>query len=107
MKELALDPVLGKTRHPTTLAAMLSSDWVFAQAPRAVAEVAAALSSREAIRRLLPLHSYYRGGEAIEIPAECGGSAVVESAFAMLEEQNTRTDLGSRLAEFIRANLAT
>ncbi len=105
VKELTLDPMLGKTRHPATLAAMLSSDWVFAQAPRAVAEVATALSSQEAIRRLLPVHIHYRDAETIQIPIECGGSTVIESAFSMLENENTRADLGLRLAEFVRANL--
>ena len=60
VKELALDPTLGKTRHPYVLAAMLLSDWVFSQTPRAVNEIVSALSNREALRRLLPTRLSYR-----------------------------------------------
>jgi hypothetical protein len=104
IKDLIGDIALGRSRHPVTLGAMLLADWVFTQSPKAVAEVAGALSTRDALRRLLPDTMTYRGEQTIQIPARCGGSEIVLKAFEFLEEKHTRKDLGRRLAAFISAN---
>ena len=104
MKDLGADQVLGRTRYPATLGAMLLSDWVFAQTPRAVAVIADMLSTRDALRRLAPTDVHYRADRATHIPSQCGGSEIVEQAFVFLEDKQTRGDLAWRLADFINAN---
>ncbi len=104
IKELIGDIALGRSRHPVMLGAMLLADWVFTQSPKAVVEVAGALSTRDALRRLLPDTMTYRGEQTIQIPARCGGSEIVHKAFEFLGEKYTRRDLGRRLAAFINAN---
>ena len=54
VKELMSDPTLGRTRHPFVLAAMLLSDWVFSQTPKAVTEITNALSSNEVLAATTP-----------------------------------------------------
>lgn len=58
LNDLAVDPALGKIRYPIQLGAMLLSDWVFSQTPRAIREVANTISSREALRKLVPGGGY-------------------------------------------------
>lgn len=73
VKELMSDQTLGRTRHPFMLAAMLLSDWVFSQTPKAVTEIVAALSTRESLRRLLPAVANNRWDQVIQVPDACGG----------------------------------
>ena len=107
IKELVNDPVLGRTGHPVLLGAMLLSDWVFSQTPRAVAEVSSVLSSKDALRRLVVEEPKYGARSAVQIPKDCGGAEMVVKAFDLLSERNTRRDFGKRLADFIMANIST
>ena len=95
--------MLGRSGHPATLGAMLLADYVFAQSPRALTEVATALSTHEALRRLTSGRTY-RGDQGIQIPDKCGGSEIVSKAFEFLFERHTPVDLGRRLATFIALN---
>lgn len=105
LKQLMEDKALGKSRHPFTLAAMLLSDYVFTQSPKAVGEVAIALSAREGLRRLLPdSRIYYAAESVLQIPAQCGGAEILEQAFEFLCDQQTRADLRQLLGAFICSN---
>ena len=104
VRELIADDVLGKSRHPALLAAMLLADWVFAQSPKAVGEVVATLSTRDSVRRLLGSSRGYRGEQDLQIPSGSGGVEICNRAFEFLEDRRTQRDLGRRLAEFISSN---
>jgi hypothetical protein len=104
VKELISEAALGRSRHPVVLGAMLLADWVFAQSPKAVVEVATLLSTRDSLRRLLRETRSYRGEQQMQIPVRCGGPQVLAAAFDFLEDPHTREDLGRRLAEFIKMN---
>ena len=106
VKELMSDQVLGRTRHPFLLAAMLLSDWVFSQAPKAVIELTTALAAKESLRRLLPASLSHRS-EVIQIPDSCGGVEIVSKSFEFLYDSTTRSDLSDQLAEFIAAHVGT
>lgn len=101
--ELTTDHMQGNTRHPVSLAAMLVSDWVFAQVPRATHMLTAMLSERKSIFKLLPHYIQY-GRNIVQIPQECGGLKILERTFEYLEDQETRADTRARLCEFIKAN---
>lgn len=101
---LTKEPSLGRTKHPVALCAMLLSDWVFSQSPRAVAEVATALSSRAALRKLIPTDIGYRNEEPLRIPDSCGGRGIRLKAFDFLFDSSSKHDLRRRLAKFIVAN---
>lgn len=102
--ELIGDTLLGKSRHPALLGAMLLADWVFAQSPKAVDQVAKTLSTRDSLRRLLGKSVKYHSEQELQIPASCGGSLVLRKAFDFLEDPQTRPDLGRRLSAFINMN---
>jgi hypothetical protein len=104
VKELMADPMLGRTRQPFVLAAMLLSDWVFSQTPKAVTEITNALSTREALRRLLPASAHSRSDQVVQVPEACGGTQIVARAFEFLDDPHTRFDLSVQLAALICAN---
>jgi hypothetical protein len=104
VRELIDDDILGRSRHPVMLAAMLLSDWVFAQSPKAVAQVVAALSTPDSLRRLLGGSPTHRAEQELQIPPSCGGSDILAKAFDLLQHPRTRKDLGRRLAQFISMN---
>jgi hypothetical protein len=105
VKDLIADTTLGEIRHPALLAAMLLSDWVFAQTPKALNEVATSLAQPSVLRKLLTVPNLYEPpGEEVQVPAICGGSKLVASAFAMAKVSIRRHDLCDALADFIRVN---
>jgi hypothetical protein len=104
VRELIHDEVLGRSRQPVMLAAMLLSDWVFAQSPRAAGQIVAAISTLDSLRRLLGGSRGYHGEQELQIPPSCGGSDILRRAFEFLNNRSTREDLGRRLAEFISVN---
>ena len=94
---------LAKTRHPATLAAMLLSDWVFSQSPKAAQQVANQLAERQILFRLLPSVGY-RAEDATRIPPNTGGQELVDAARQWIVESTTNQDVLRRLGSFISAN---
>ncbi len=93
VKELINDFSLGRTRHPAMLAAMLLSDWVFSQAPKAVIELVTALAVPDTLRKLLPGDARFRPDQVVQLPETCGAPEIVSRAFEMLQDPNTQSDL--------------
>lgn len=93
-----------RTKHPVILCAMLLSDWVFSQSPKAMAEVSGTLASKDALRRLVPGDFYYRSEEPLRISDSCGGSTIRESAYDYLFDVTTKVDVARRIATFIHVN---
>jgi len=104
VKELCNDLLIGKINYPFILSSMLLSDWVFAQTPRAVHDIAAMLSSSGAIRHLLSSGVHYHNDRSIQIPMMGGGDNIIEGAFLLLESDKTQRDLGWRIGSFIESN---
>lgn len=104
IKQFIAQEPLGVTRHPVLLGATLLADWVFTQSPRAMEQVASALSTRAALRRLLPIDLYKRD-EPIRIPASCGGPSVCKSAMDALFDGTTKYDVRRQIAVFVNANM--
>jgi len=104
IKDLVFDTQIGTTRHPVSLSAMLLCDWVFTQSQKAMGQVAALISSRDAIRRLMPRQGYPHATEIFRIPRTCGGSDLCDSALSFLFDMSTRFDVAVRLGMLICAN---
>ncbi|MBB4363986.1 hypothetical protein GGD65_005040 [Bradyrhizobium sp. CIR18] len=106
VKALIEDKLVGKTRHPIELTAMLLSDWVFEQSPKAVAQLVELLSSPDYIGRLAsPLR--YGGQNIAPLPPQSGGRRIFETAFALLEADGTPLDRQQTFAEIARAQSST
>jgi len=102
VKELIYDPLLGQSRHSVTLAAMLLSDWVFAQSPRAVNEISESLITEESLLRLPSANT--RLGSVIQVPAKSGGDKIFAGALRMLEDPQVPLDLCARLVQVVTSN---
>jgi hypothetical protein len=103
--ELTADPVLGKSRHSITLAAMLLADWVFAQSPKAISELVEKLSTSDSIRRLAPRLTNY-GGEAISLPEKSGGAILFTKCFELLESGTLQPDQMQQAARVIMPQMS-
>ena len=104
VKALIDDPILGRTRHPAMLGAMLLADWVFSQTPKAVVELVTSLAMPDALRRLLPGDTRFRSDQVVQLPETCGGPEIVSNAFDLLQDPQTQADLARHLAAYICAN---
>jgi hypothetical protein len=91
VKALIEDPLVGKTRHPVGLAAMLLADWVFEQSPKAVTQLVELLSTPMNMQRLVST-SRYGGHDVVTLPPQSGGRKVFENAFALLEKDDMPSD---------------
>jgi hypothetical protein len=107
VKELMADPILGKSRHSVNLAAMLLSDWVFAQSPKATAQLVEPLATIDALRRLSPRSDYYSTGEAIVLPERSGGSALFAKGFEILETASLERDQLFQIARVVSKQVGT
>jgi NACHT domain len=105
VKELIADPLLGQSRHSVTLAAMLLSDWVFAQSPKAVKEISTALITEDSLRRLVgssvPRPTF---SPVIQVPARSGGETILAGAFRYLEDPQLPLDQCRRLVPIVNAH---
>jgi hypothetical protein len=104
VRELARDPIVGRTRHPVVLAAMLLGDWVFSQSPKAIAELTSTLATRKSVTRLASGSGPFRDEQVIQVPQSSGGIEIVNAAFELLEHKTTHPDFASCLIAFIKAN---
>lgn len=102
VKELVLSAHLKNTRYPVTLAAMLLSDWVFSQAPRAVEDLAKFISQPEHLIKILPDPFHMSTGGPIRIPDTCGGDWVTKGALFILAEQGIQSDVAEHLISYIK-----
>jgi hypothetical protein len=91
VKALIVDPLVGKTRHPIELTAMLLSDWVFEQSPKAVSQLVELLAAPANMQRLTSF-SRFAGDDIITLPSQSGGRKVFETAFELLEAEGTPSD---------------
>ncbi len=101
VKELIADPVLGRSRHSVMLTAMLLSDWVFAQSPKAVKQLTDTLGTPDNLRRLAPPGLRTHSSEAIHIPARSGGKDIFSASFKALETAQLRADQRERFASIV------
>jgi hypothetical protein len=107
VKVLMENPILGRTRQPSALAAMLLSDWVFEQSPKAVTELTNALKNPDVLRRLLPADPYrHHHQDFILIPLACGGLNVCKAVFDRLCDPTTPAELSNRLATYLNRSLS-
>ncbi|WP_441238289.1 NACHT domain-containing protein [Bradyrhizobium sp. 930_D9_N1_4] len=97
VKALIEDPLVGKTRHPVGLTAMLLADWVFEQSPKAVTQLVDLLSTPVNMQRLVS-PTRYGGQDVVTLPSQSGGRRIFESAFELLEKDGTPTDRCRNLA---------
>jgi len=104
VKELVLDPTLGKSRHPVSLSAMLLSDWVFAQSPKAVTQLVDALTNEHSIRRLAPPSTISSRGTVIQVPVLSGGRRILASTFSYIESDGCRRDQATQVAQVLKAH---
>jgi len=105
VKTLIDDPVLGQTRQPILLAAMLLSDWVFELSPKAIGELTAPLSQPDQLLKLLPYEPFWRRQEIVQIAPECGGGSVARDALRLLESTKLKPDMLQRLGAWLRLSL--
>ena len=103
VKSLIAEGDLAVTRHPVTLATMLLRDWVFSQSQKALGEIAAILSDRVYLYKILA-PTRYRRDESITIPFESGGREILQSARLWITSADIKTDLIARLGTYICAN---
>jgi len=102
VKDLINDSNVGKTRHPILLSAMLLSDSVFAQSPRASAELLDTILTRPGLRRLIPVNSRYGREESARISS--AGSKLLKEAYKYLNDVDTRSDVQHSIVRLIHAN---
>lgn len=101
VRELIADPILGQSKHSVTLAAMLLSDWVFAQSPKAVKQITDALGTADGLRRLAAPGQRYLSNDVIHIPARSGGGDIFLTSFNALEAAQLQLDQRQRLAAIV------
>jgi len=106
VKALIQDAQVGKTRHPIVLTAMLLSDWVFEQSPKAVSQLVDLLSSPNSMQLMLAPSRYGRH-DVTTLPAQSGGRKVFEAAFALLESPTTHSDRLRAFATVAKAQFPT
>lgn len=88
-------------RHPITLTCMLMADWVFAQSPRAVAEVMTVLGSDEQVLALLAQTARRPESDIPRIPASCGGEQLSRRVFEVLCASGKRVDVAEAASRFL------
>ena len=104
VKELIADPMFGQSRHSVTLAAMLLSDWVFTQSPKAVKQITDVLSTTDGLRRIAATGTGHRSNEVIRIPARSGGGEIFKAAFQAIEVPQLQFDQRAEFATIVRAH---
>lgn len=97
---------LANTSHPETLAAMLLSDWVFAQSPKATAQISGKLAEHRHLAKLLPA-GYWDRERTIQLPKTSGGAEILTSARKWITNKELRTDVLIRLGSYIATNSST
>ena len=102
IQELARAPGFKYTSYAHHLAATLLSDWVFAQHPKAMREVAALLLEGVGMRIAAGSRSY-RGSEALVLPKQNGNQELVDRCFEVLRA-GTAGDYRDMLLDVVEAN---
>ena len=102
LQELARSPGFKCTSYAQHLAATLLSDWVFAQHPRAMKEVAALFLDGVGLR-IAAGSRRHRNTEALVLPKHNGNEELVERCFQVLRTAPA-DDYSGMLLEVIEAN---
>ena len=102
LQELARSPDFKYTSHAHHLAATLLSDWVFAQHPRAMRQVATLFLDGVGLR-IAAGGRLHRNTEALVLPKQNGNEEVVDRCFEVLRN-NPADDYGNMLLTVVDAN---
>ena len=102
IQELARTPGFEHTSYAHHLAATLLSDWVFAQHPKAMKEVAALLLDGVGLR-IAAGSRVYRRSEALVLPKQNGNEELVDRCFEVLRTE-TAGDYRDMLLDVVEAN---
>lgn len=101
---LTNDPDFKRSRHPFTLAAMLLSDYVFSQSPRATRQILECLMASSAIERLIPEQLPGGPDGVAGVLSQFGGPAMLDDVFHQMFGGSDRRDYLNRLGWLLRAN---
>ena len=102
LQELARSPDFKYTSHAHHLAATLLSDWVFAQHPKAMRQVATLFLDGVGLR-IAAGGRLHRNTEALVLPKQNGNEEVVDRCFEVLRN-NPADDYGNMLLTVVDAN---
>ena len=104
LEELLEDPEYRYTNHPHVLAAMLLSDWVFAQLPRSQGRVVEMVLTPMGLRHMLNETALGRfRSEPIVLPKRCGGEALLQRALELLVKANTSDQTHSLIRLIVKS----
>lgn len=106
LEELLRKKGYDRSQHPRALIAMLLADWVFAQNPRVTSEVVKLLVDDLGIMYLARQNLSGLHGRSIELPAECGRTALVSRCLEVIAQHPLR-EFTNALAKVISANTST
>ena len=102
LQELARSPGFKCTSYAQDLSATLLSDWVFAQHPRAMKQVAALFLDGVGLR-IAAGSRRHRNGEALVLPKHNGNEELVETCFQVLRT-GPADDCSGMLLDVVNAN---
>lgn len=92
------------TNHPSILAAMLLSDWVFTQNQRSMRAVVKLILDGLALRSLLVSGNRYQSQDSmLVLPKDCGRDVLLEQCFTILRSLPPK-DYALEILEIISAN---
>jgi len=102
--ELVEEEGYRNTSHPRRLAAVLLSDWVFAQHPKSMKKIVPIILDGLGLRYALNFGSRYRhSANQLVLPKGCGREELVQRCFEILQT-NPVQDYAHQLIELIKAN---
>jgi hypothetical protein len=106
LSELAKEDKFKYTSHPRLLAAMLLSDWVFAQHPKSMKEAIKLVLDGIGLRHILSSSSSSssrKRGVDLILPSGCGREQLVEECFSILKH-NLAPDFAMEIIGLLEAN---
>jgi hypothetical protein len=103
LQELTRQDGYRATNHPRVVAAMLLSDWVFAQHPKSVRDVLDLLLDDNALKLVVSTAQRAMASPALVLPNKCGKQELLEKCFNVLQD-DPPADYASDLTEIIKAN---
>lgn len=104
LEDLARSDHYKHTSHPQQLAAILLSDWVFAQHPKLMKKIVAlVLGSGIGLRRITSGGRRHHREEPLRLPRHSGNEELIQQCFEHLRSDPPR-DYAFMLIELVRAN---
>lgn len=105
LTDLIEDPIHGQSKQPARFAAVLLSDWVFHQSPKASSQILTLLAKRSQLFHLLPSREGIYYEDSIRVAQNGGGEQVIESSLEWIVAPETPSDLRARLGTFLIENV--